>query len=67
MSEVPNGVGEILRVTPTGAIRTSSWRIVPNIPSDLKPNDIAEMVLDADALERYEEFNDEMHAVLQKY
>ncbi len=55
-----------LRMTPTGAVRNTAWKIVPSVPSEVKSMD-SELVLDVDALDRYEEFTVEMHAILQKY
>lgn len=64
----PNGMTDgFYRVTPTGAVHASSWTIVPSNPQDLKNSSTSELVLDVDALDRYEKFTDEMHAVLQKY
>lgn len=55
-----------LRVTPTGAIRTAQWMIVPSADSTVSSQS-QELLIDADALDRYEEFTSEMHAILQKY
>ena len=55
-----------IRVTPTGAVRTATWKIVPSADAIVKGS-TQELLLDAAALDRYEEFTKEMHAVLQKY
>lgn len=55
-----------MRVTPTGMIRTAQWKIVPAAETVVKGS-TQELLLDADALDRYEEFTGEMHAILQKY
>ena len=55
-----------IRVTPTGAVRTATWKIVPSADTIVKGS-TQELMLDASALDRYEEFNNEMHAILQKY
>ena len=54
------------RVTPTGAMRTAAWKIVPSGDAMVKGS-TQELLLDAAALDRYEEFTNEMHSVLQKY
>ena len=54
------------RVTPTGAMRTAAWKIVPSAEAVVKGS-TQELLLDAAALDRYEEFTNEMHSVLQKY
>ena len=55
-----------VRVTPTGMVRTASWKIVPSVDSVVSGS-TQELLLDAAALDRYEEFTSDMHAVLQKY
>ncbi len=55
-----------LRVTPTGVVRTAAWKIVPSADTVVKGS-TQELLLDADALDRYEEFTSDMHAILQKY
>ena len=60
---VPDGG---VRVTPTGMVRTASWKIVPSADTVVQGS-ARELLLDASALDRYEEFTNEMHAVLQKY
>ena len=55
-----------LRVTPTGAIRTAQWKIVPSAESSVATQ-TQELLIDGDALDRYEEFTSEMHSILQKY
>ncbi|MBQ9003370.1 MAG: hypothetical protein IJ087_16090, partial [Eggerthellaceae bacterium] len=55
-----------IRVTPTGAVRTATWKIVPSADTIVKGS-TQELLLDASALDRYEEFTNEMHAILQKY
>lgn len=60
---VPDGG---VRVTPTGMVRSASWKIVPSADTVVKGS-TQELLLDASALDRYEEFTKEMHAVLQKY
>ncbi len=64
----PNGIGPdtSFRVTPTGAVRTAAWKIVPSADTVVKGS-TQELLLDADALDRYEEFTADMHAILQKY
>ena len=59
-------MGTAVRVTPTGAISTAQWKIVPSVES-VSTAQTQELLIDADALDRYEEFTAEMHAVLQKY
>ena len=60
---VPDGG---VRVTPTGMVRTAAWKIVPSADTVVKGS-TQELMLDAGALDRYEEFTKEMHAILQKY
>lgn len=67
MSELLKESGGTLRVTPTGAIRTSTWTVVPNTMADGKSSPTPELILDQEALDSYEEFTEGMHAVLQKY
>lgn len=55
-----------IRVTPTGVVRTAAWKIVPSADTLVKGS-TQELLLDADALGRYEEFTSDMHAILQKY
>ncbi len=55
-----------MRVTPTGAVRTAQWRIVPSGETVVKGS-TQELMIDADAIDHYEEFTSEMHAILQKY
>ena len=43
------------RVTPTGAMRTAAWKIVPSGDAMVKGS-TQELLLDAAALDRYEEF-----------
>ena len=62
-ANIPDGG---LRVTPTGAVRTATWKIVPSADAIVKGS-TQELLLDANALDRYEEFTNEMHAILQKY
>ena len=57
---------EGIRVTPTGVIRNASWKIVPSAEAVVKGS-TQELLLDAAALDRYEEFTSEMHSILQKY
>lgn len=54
-----------LRMTPSGAIRAASWQIVPSTQMDMMAEE--NLVLDEEALEQFEEFTAEMHAVMQKY
>ena len=54
------------RVTPTGVVRTAAWKIVPSADTVVKGS-TQELLLDAGALDRYEEFTSEMHSILQKY
>ena len=58
--------GAGLRVTPTGAVRSAAWKIVPSADTVVKGT-TQELLLDADALDRYEEFTADMHTILQKY
>ena len=55
-----------LRVTPTGAVRTAAWKIVPSADTVVKGS-TQELLIDVDALDRYEEFTSDMHSILQKY
>ena len=55
-----------IRVTPTGVVRTAAWKIVPSADTIVKGS-TQELLLDADALDRYEEFSADMHTILQKY
>ena len=55
-----------VRVTPTGVVRAASWKIVPSVDTLVKGS-TQELMIDADALDRYEEFTTDMHAILQKY
>ncbi len=55
-----------IRVTPTGVVRAAAWKIVPSADAVVKGS-TQELLLDADALDRYEEFTADMHAILQKY
>ena len=57
---------ESIRVTPTGVLRTAAWKIVPGAETLVKGS-TQELMIDADALGRYEEFTSDMHAILQKY
>ena len=57
---------ESVRVTPTGVVRSASWKIVPSADTLVKGS-TQELLIDADALDRYEEFTADMHAILQKY
>jgi len=60
------GDNEGIRVTPTGAVRSATWKIVPSTDAVVKGS-TQELLLDAAALDRYEEFTSEMHSILQKY
>ena len=55
-----------VRVTPSDAVRTAAWKIVPSADMVVK-GATKELLLDADALDRYEAFTADMHAILQKY
>ena len=66
MAEGASGSDETIRVTPTEALRSSTWKIVPSADAVVKGS-TQELLLDATALDRYEEFTSEMHSVLQKY
>ena len=57
--------GEV-RITPTDVVRTAAWKIVPSADTMVKGS-TQELLIDADALGRYEEFSSDMHALLQKY
>ena len=57
---------EGIRVTPTDSTRSASWKIVPSTDTVVKGS-TQELLLDAAALDRYEEFTSEMHTILQKY
>lgn len=61
-----DSLGGGLRVTPTGAIRAAQWMLVPSADS-VAAGQTQELLIDADALDHYEEFTSEMHAILQKY
>ena len=54
------------RVTPTGPVRTASWKIIPSSET-LVSSGAQELYIDAAALDRYEEFTNEMRSILQKY
>lgn len=58
--------GQGLRVTPADAVHTAAWTIVPSADTVVKGAS-KELKLDADALDQYEEFTSDMHAILQKY
>ena len=60
------GANEGIRVTPTGVVRSATWKIVPSADAVVKGS-TQELLLDAAALDRYEEFTSEMHSILQKY
>ena len=60
------GKSDIMRVTPTGLVRSATWKIVPSADTIVKGS-TQELLLDVEALDRYEEFTKDMHAVLQKY
>ena len=62
MSAPDNG----FRVTPTGAVRTASWKIIPSSETLVKGS-TQELYIDAAALDHYEEFTNEMRSILQKY
>ena len=55
-----------VRVTPTGMVRSAQWKIVPSGDTMVKGS-TQELLLDAAALDRYEAFTADMHAILQKY
>ena len=55
-----------LRVTPTDAVSTPAWTIVPSADTTVT-SPAKDLTLDAEALDRYEEFTSDLHAVLQKY
>ena len=55
-----------MRVTPTGAVRTTQWKIVPSADTVVKGS-TQELLLDEAAIDRYEEFTGEMRVILQKY
>ena len=55
-----------LRVTPAGEVRSTAWKVMPAAETMVKGS-TQEMILNVDALEHYEAFTGEMHAVLQKY
>ena len=57
--------GQGLRVTPADAVHTAAWTIVPSADTVVKG--AKDLKLDADALDQYEEFTSDMHAILQKY
>ena len=60
---VPDGG---MRVTPTGMVRTAQWKIMPSSDTMVKGS-TQELLLDAAALDRYEAFTADMHAMLQRY
>ena len=66
MAKGANAPSSGFRVTPTGAMRTASWKIVPSADTIVKGS-TQELFIDAAALDRYEEFTSDMHSVLQKY
>lgn len=55
-----------MRLTQADIVRTASWKIVPSADTVVKGK-TQELLLDADALDHYEEFTSDMHAVLRKY
>ncbi len=55
-----------MRITPTGMVRTAQWKIVPSADAVVKGS-TQELLLDEAAIDSYEEFTGEMHAILQKY
>lgn len=57
---------QAIRVTPTGAVRTAAWKIVPSADAVVQAPP-QELLIDVDAVERYEEFTSEMRVILQKY
>ncbi len=65
-SPQPSTAESGIRVTPTGVVRTAAWKIVPSADTLVKGS-TQELLLDADALDRYEEFTADMHTILQKY
>ena len=58
--------GSALRMTPTGAVFSAPWKIMPTQPS-VAHDPLRQRLLDADALDRYEAFTGEMHSILQRY
>ena len=64
--EAPDALASGIRVTPTGVVRSASWKIVPSAEAIVKGT-TQELLLDANALDRYEEFTKEMRVILQKY
>ena len=66
MSSDASKQDETIRVTPTDVVRSASWKIVPSADAVVKGS-TQELLLDAAALDRYEEFTSEMHFILQKY
>ena len=66
MANGANNLSEGIRVTPTGVVRTAAWKIVPSADTMVKGS-TQELLLDAAALDRYEEFTSEMRSILQKY
>ena len=66
MTDNASNSDEGIRVTPTGVVRPASWKIVPSAEAVVKGS-TQELLLDAAALDRYEEFTSEMHSILQKY
>lgn len=60
---VPDGG---VRITPTGMVRSAQWKIMPSSDTMVKGS-TQELLLDAAALDRYEAFTADMHAILQKY
>ena len=55
-----------MRITPTGMVRSAQWKIIPSADTMVKGS-TQELLIDAAALDRYEEFTSDMHAILQKY
>ena len=66
MANETNDSTEGIRVTPTGVVRSAAWKIVPSADAVVKGS-TQELLLDAAALDRYEDFTKEMHTILQKY
>ena len=59
-------ISEGVHVTPADVVRTAAWKIVPGADTLVKGS-TQELMIDADLLDRYEEFTSDMHAILQKY
>jgi putative GTP pyrophosphokinase len=62
----PSVPAPTIRMTPTGVVNTTAWKIVPSARNGLfSAND--ELHIDPEALDNYREFTEGVEAILQKY